>query len=251
MPSNRARRSGVRSRVAAVVQHVPGADRVAADPVGGVVDRDRAGRARSARPCSSMYAAKPGLARSPWREEMFTIDPWPAACMWRDRGAAQPHRRGEVHPEDGLPRLGGDRPDRAVGAGAGRDRVVHEHGEPAEALDDGVDQARDTAASVERSAGRKAAVPPAVVMPSTTAAPRSGSRPVTATAAPSRAKTAAIARPMPDVEPVTSAISPCSRTRRDRTRRSRQAPGAGRRPDQATGSLCHPPGTPLQPRRAR
>ena len=70
------------------------------------------------------------------------------------------------------------------------------------------------ARSSRRSAGTKCAIPPASVTCCTTASPRSRLRPVTTTAAPWAANASAIARPMPAVDPVTSARSPCMRTRR-------------------------------------
>src|SRR5215204_396760 len=68
------------------------------------------------------------------------------------------------------------------------------------------------AASSDRSAAWNAASPPAPVIAATAAAPRFASRPVTTTRAPSAANAVAIAFPMPEVEPVTSAISPSRRT---------------------------------------
>ncbi len=70
------------------------------------------------------------------------------------------------------------------------------------------------ACSSASSAGTNHPDPPAAPMSATTASPRSRSRPVTTTAAPSRANSIAIERPSPDVEPVTSARSPAIRTRR-------------------------------------
>ena len=68
------------------------------------------------------------------------------------------------------------------------------------------------ACSSRSSAVMKCARPPSASIDATAASPRDVSRPVTHTAAPSAAKRHAIARPMPDVDPVMSARSPASRT---------------------------------------
>src|SRR5262249_52953122 len=66
--------------------------------------------------------------------------------------------------------------------------------------------AREDAEEPSSAAGMKSARPPAARISSTTAAPRTGSRPATATCAPSAAKATAMARPMLLVAPVTSAV---------------------------------------------
>ena len=89
----------------------------------------------------AMYAASPGLARSAARDEMLTIDPCPALDHVRNRGARQPHRRGEVDPQARFParrRHLSDRTVRLVDRRA--HRVVHEHGDAAEPLDGGGDE---------------------------------------------------------------------------------------------------------------
>ena len=65
--------------------------------------------------------------------------------------------------------------------------------------------------TVETSASRPTAVPPALRISSTVRCTRSGSRPQAATAAPSAAKRLAIARPMPLDAPVTIARLPARR----------------------------------------
>src|SRR3954468_18536151 len=67
---------------------------------------------------------------------------------------------------------------------------------------------RGTSVASLRSAPTKLALPPAAVISSTVSAPRAASRPWTRTSAPSRAKSRATARPMPDVAPVTNARCP-------------------------------------------
>ena len=64
---------------------------------------------------------------------------------------------------------------------------------------------------VERSAITDSAVPPALAISSTTAALRAASMSTQRTAAPSRASASAMARPMLEAEPVTSARSPLKR----------------------------------------
>ena len=66
---------------------------------------------------------------------------------------------------------------------------------------------RRTSAASARSAAMNRALPPAERISWTTSAPRRASRPCTITSAPSRASCTAIARPIPDVAPVTSALS--------------------------------------------
>ena len=96
--------------------------------------------------------------------------------------------------------------------------VVHQHGEPTEASRRALDQvvARGL---VDEVGGDELGVAvrgsPAFRAAAATASPRAGSRPVTSTRAPCAANSTAIARPMPAVEPVTTAISPWSRTRRN------------------------------------
>ncbi len=68
-----------------------------------------------------------------------------------------------------------------------------------------------TLAGAARSARTKRAEPPLSVIAATTSAPRCSSRPETITSAPSRANASAVARPMPDVLPVMSAVFPLSR----------------------------------------
>ena len=67
---------------------------------------------------------------------------------------------------------------------------------------------RVTAAASPTSAATKRARPPSAEIASTTFLPRSASRPWTTTSAPSRARRSAIARPIPEVAPVTSAVWP-------------------------------------------
>src|SRR5580693_2060472 len=69
-----------------------------------------------------------------------------------------------------------------------------------------------SSAGLLRSAAAKRALPPSAVMASTTAWPRTRSRPCTMTSAPCRASCLATAVPMPEVAPVTSALRP-SRSR--------------------------------------
>src|SRR6202012_2308831 len=78
----------------------------------------------------------------------------------------------------------------------------------------------DRAALPSRSAGTKWARPPAASISLTTAAPRSRSRPETATSAPSAANATAIARPMLLVAPVTRAVLPARREPIEWTMRS-------------------------------
>src|SRR5207248_5954923 len=70
------------------------------------------------------------------------------------------------------------------------------------------DTSRSAAASSARSAAMNSASP---LMLSMTRVPRSASRPVTTTDAPSAANRRAIWAPIPDVAPVTSATSPVRR----------------------------------------
>ena len=58
------------------------------------------------------------------------------------------------------------------------------------------------------SAAKKLAVPPAARMPRTTSSPACARRPLTTTFAPSSANSSAVARPMPAVDPVTTAAFP-------------------------------------------
>ncbi len=131
----------------------------------------------------------------------------------RDRPAAQPHRRGEVHPQARLPRAGGQLGDRPVGlVDDVRDRVVDQDRQAAERRDRGVDQVGRTR---PRRRGRQRGTPHghrASRISRTTASPR----PLVATVHRRRARlrprsARTIARPMPDVDPVTSASSPASR----------------------------------------
>jgi hypothetical protein len=59
-----------------------------------------------------------------------------------------------------------------------------------------------------RSAACQEAFPPSAPISATTPRPAAASRPLTTTAAPSRAHARAIARPMPRVAPVTTATRP-------------------------------------------
>jgi len=68
-----------------------------------------------------------------------------------------------------------------------------------------------TLSSAARSARTNRAEPPSPRIAATTSEPRRSSRPDTTTSAPSRANASAVARPIPDVLPVTSATFPASR----------------------------------------
>jgi methionine aminopeptidase type I len=142
----------------------------------------------------------------------FTIEPCPACCMCGI--AARAHHIGAV------------RSTRSIASHAGVDRSPtgpSGPSPPAALLTSTVSPFIRSAAaatscvmacSSPRSAARKTASPPLPAISATTASPRVWSRPVTTTAAPSRASSMAIARPMPEVEPVTTAFSPPSRTHR-------------------------------------
>ena len=80
------------------------------------------------------------------------------------------------------------------------------------------------------------ASPPAPSISPMTAAPLPASRPCTTTFAPCAANSIAMAFPIPDVDPVTSASSPLSRTRR-------RVGGAGV-PDVAARGRCDRAGSP-------
>src|SRR6478752_6949512 len=67
---------------------------------------------------------------------------------------------------------------------------------------------RVTAPASPTSAATKRARPRSAEIASTTVVPRPASRPWTTTSAPSRARRSAIARPIPEVAPVTSALWP-------------------------------------------
>src|SRR6478672_3303617 len=67
---------------------------------------------------------------------------------------------------------------------------------------------RRTSSVLDRSAAMNRALPPAFSISLTVLAPRSALRPCTITSAPSRASSSAIARPLPAVAPVTSAVLP-------------------------------------------
>ena len=182
MPSYRDRRAGVDVGVAPRVQDVAGADRVAADARGGVVDRDRPGeRVEPALGRDVRGEARARPFRLPRRDVHDRAAARPLEV--RQRLAAQPERCGEVDAEDRLPRVGGQVAGATVAAGSSG-RVVHEHGQARRARARRRATSSTHADSSWRSAGRNTARPPASVMVRTTSLPRSASRPVTATRAP-------------------------------------------------------------------
>jgi hypothetical protein len=143
---------------------------------------------------------------------MFTIDPCPASIMWGI--AARASHIGAVR----LIRRLASQLDVVICATA---PSVSSTADPTALFTSTVtppnrstvaDTSWAHAASSERSAAWNPASPPARVIAATAAAPRSASRPVTTTRAPSAANAVAIAVPIPEVEPVTSAISPSRRT---------------------------------------
>src|SRR5229473_8449149 len=102
-----------------------------------------------------------------------------------------------------------------------------------------------------RSAATNRACPPDSSICSTARAPRPASRPCTMTSKPSRARAVAMARPMPEVAPVTSAVwapgpefsvavmtPPCARFRQLRPSTSRRRTRRGREQCSAEHSFC-------------
>ena len=199
--------------VAPLVEDVAGADRVAADAVGRVVDRDRPGE-----------PVQPGLARDVRGEARARalglaardVDDrrrGPRACMC---GIAARHSHiGAVRLTRSVSSQAAvvssaDRPSCVVDRA--RDRVVHEDASSPPSASAALGHQRCTPPRRPRSASDVWAVPPRPDLGDRRGIARSASRPVTTTSAPSAANRRRDGRPMPGVDPVTSAISPASRT---------------------------------------
>ena len=163
-------------------------------------------------PLAAPYAANPPMPTTDWPDEMLMIEPPPAAAR-----CGMPY----LHAQNTLPVSALSRirfhssvvtstsglmfePISTVGA-ALFTRVVSE---PNRSTTPAITPA--TLSSLVTSRAKNSASPPSARMRSTTFCPRSTVRPVTATWAPSAACICAIDRPIPRVEPETSATFPSS-----------------------------------------
>src|SRR5579862_2910807 len=148
-----------------------------------------------------------------WPEEMLTIEPPPAATMW-----GIPYLQLQnTFPVSALSKMRFHssvvystsrlmfEPTSVVGAALFTSTVS----EPKRSTTASMTEA--TLSSLVTSSSKNSASPPTSLIKLTTFWPRATVRPVTATLAPSRANISAIVRPMPLVEPETSATLPSSR----------------------------------------
>ena len=158
--------------------------------------------------------------------------PCPARRMCGIAARAHHIGRSEIDAQDRIPRLGADLGDGRI-ARVAAGRVVDQHREPAEPRRRLVDERPRTPARRAGRRRRNARSRP----PRRSRGPRrhrvSALRPVTTTAAPCAANATAIARPIPAVDPVTSARSPSIRT-------GRKLVGSGSGADRMEASASDP-----------